>query len=1254
NVSRYFSARALKYLVDPEIKDRLLIFLRNNVITKDTYSYYAHINIPITAALENFSSVLDEDVYALLMEELKKGNVGALWVTRQENYTSEALSSILTHIKRYNNPWGWRTRYPNHGDPSYARYKSFLYEDTDRDEFLNIINKTKEEEKNIWRLLYLTNQVTTYYLTDAKLRNHRDNQTAEIEVESIFNNPELIDPLSSLKNIEPDLLMQYIKNIISVETLEIYGQYEMYASLLSTDAAFKYRAYKEALRTMALANKSVVIKLFAQEGKLMIWDIDYTYSGVEMNFPELTSLRWSDDNIPELKELLNSEYEYYRNAAQIALDKIAAGNYDVVGGTINNNSLPINPRNMPPQGPSTSGMFSIMLPMMFVPFGMEQVLDFNFGISLIITGVIIAGIIFIASKLYKTIKRRGPPTAITWILVAILVPGNTILPVTATSTPAQTEQTKISLSSKNLQQTDDKGAISILPSEKIVIFVLDSGIDTALVSGDRVIGDLVYETSPGHGTLIARIIYDKCPECLIYSLKLLKTSETSFSQQDFVSTLGRVLSFVKDHPDVRVVLNVSSGNYTYNSEEHELIKELYKEGVIIVAACGNNNVSLPQYPAAYEEVIAVGAMKNTWEKADYSNYGDYVDISDIDAVITIMERIDSSLRVILGRSLGARKGFEQVFFPKIMTYVKANSYDAKVEQFEIAFNDFKSALELGFLELTPQEKADINNLFNLIDKMEASSGFSREMLREDLMFTLDLYIDKYGYDYPDAVKEKLMLSLRDLYSKNKIMQLFEDVLSGGVDVSEIQDRVWNIEREELWQLTRQEEDMLRSIEKLVEIERLENGINEIFVLLPSIIENQFNKSVIQGFVEKVTHLNDDMMKFVIDDSSLEWEIVTSLDELTSSIRAISQLEVTQAGTSFTAPAISGLVGKILSINSQLTPNLVAKIIMENADSGALGVGKLMNYDRTVMKTKTLLKEEILEKEEADSLNAFIFDPVTTSLLLTSLWLLFKAYSIISTVVGGVLVGVVVYILIKRYNKKIAEDQEQVLNQVGSEEKMGTFWKRNNSGIWKLIFIKDSQEMAGELPQIQIGTNNSDDTTLPSLSRRRPLDMHPITLFGPSLYSAVPLMFAPVFMGIGTISGIAVVKAALIAGIIALGVMGIQKFVRWFAKKHSAPNDKNTTENSLVIQKQWTQDLSFLYPEMQVYVSEQQLNALIPGAGIIKAFINIFEKYFKTANIIIYIIFTSAFCYLSPIRADFQDISAIISIIIGSLFLGLAF
>lgn len=49
--------------------------------------------------------------------------------------------------------------------------------------------------------------------------------------------------------------------------------------------------------------------------------------------------------------------------------------------------------------------------------------------------------------------------------------------------------------------------------------------------------------------------------------------------------------------------------------------------VVIVAAMGNDNTDVPNYPAAYPQVIAVCAVDDQGQRAPFSNYGPHAFIS---------------------------------------------------------------------------------------------------------------------------------------------------------------------------------------------------------------------------------------------------------------------------------------------------------------------------------------------------------------------------------------------------------------------------------------------------------------------------------------------------------------------------------------------------------------------------------------------------------------------------------------------------
>lgn len=76
------------------------------------------------------------------------------------------------------------------------------------------------------------------------------------------------------------------------------------------------------------------------------------------------------------------------------------------------------------------------------------------------------------------------------------------------------------------------------------------------------------------------------------------------------------------------VINNSWGRSgAYSQYEQDIINYAVSKGSIVVAAAGNSNNDLPFYPAGYVHVLAVASVNENDQKASYSNYGKYVDIS---------------------------------------------------------------------------------------------------------------------------------------------------------------------------------------------------------------------------------------------------------------------------------------------------------------------------------------------------------------------------------------------------------------------------------------------------------------------------------------------------------------------------------------------------------------------------------------------------------------------------------------------------
>lgn len=81
-----------------------------------------------------------------------------------------------------------------------------------------------------------------------------------------------------------------------------------------------------------------------------------------------------------------------------------------------------------------------------------------------------------------------------------------------------------------------------------------------------------------------------------------------------------------DTSDGAKVITMSLGVDGPSTVLREAVRYASENGVVMVAASGNSGSSFVSYPAAYPQVIAVGATDTTGSRASFSNYGSGLDV----------------------------------------------------------------------------------------------------------------------------------------------------------------------------------------------------------------------------------------------------------------------------------------------------------------------------------------------------------------------------------------------------------------------------------------------------------------------------------------------------------------------------------------------------------------------------------------------------------------------------------------------------
>jgi hypothetical protein len=133
------------------------------------------------------------------------------------------------------------------------------------------------------------------------------------------------------------------------------------------------------------------------------------------------------------------------------------------------------------------------------------------------------------------------------------------------------------------------------------------------------------DAESGHGTFIAGLIRQVAPAADIYAAKVLDSHGVG---DDL--TVAKAMQQLPADVDI---INLSLGGYT-DRDTPPLAIETAMQAIgtkhhTVVAAAGNNGSGRPFWPAAFEDVLAVGAVETkgdgNWNRADYSNYGPWVD-----------------------------------------------------------------------------------------------------------------------------------------------------------------------------------------------------------------------------------------------------------------------------------------------------------------------------------------------------------------------------------------------------------------------------------------------------------------------------------------------------------------------------------------------------------------------------------------------------------------------------------------------------
>jgi Subtilase family len=171
---------------------------------------------------------------------------------------------------------------------------------------------------------------------------------------------------------------------------------------------------------------------------------------------------------------------------------------------------------------------------------------------------------------------------------------------------------------------------------RVLVHVLDTGLVDGAARDHTWLGGVTGDPDPvvggtiprytGHGTFIAGVARCMAPATEVFVRAAFNRSGAKL-ELDFVREVETALASGAD------VISLSAG--TSSRKDVPLLafevfwkaRFLFHKGVVLVAAAGNNSDRRPFWPAAFEQVVSVGALAANWRnRASFSNFGGWVDV----------------------------------------------------------------------------------------------------------------------------------------------------------------------------------------------------------------------------------------------------------------------------------------------------------------------------------------------------------------------------------------------------------------------------------------------------------------------------------------------------------------------------------------------------------------------------------------------------------------------------------------------------
>ena len=315
-------------------------------------------------------------------------------------------------------------------------------------------------------------------------------------------------------------------------------------------------------------------------------------------------------------------------------------------------------------------------------------------------------------------------------------------------------------------------AITVDLGSKVKVAIIDSGVDYTedidvymrknFIPGEDEVS-IIYEDSCGHGTSVAGIIAAKGsedgfkginPNVELYSAKVLDSNLSA--------PISRVVEAIYWAIDNEVnIINISFGTATDSDALKLAIQDAYAAGILLIAAAGNNLTI--EYPAAYDEVIAVGSVDSMGERSQYSATGEDLELMAPGELILSTSHF-GGFTVSSGTSMAAPHvtGIASILWQKDIS----SSNDFIRNLLDLSANKYGDSVEYGYglidLEYALGQYDEFKNLY--VDNEQLDSIIEEEKRNGGL---LDNTSEVIAFDDVDYVKGSWTQSSHDSYAEAK-------------------------------------------------------------------------------------------------------------------------------------------------------------------------------------------------------------------------------------------------------------------------------------------------------------------------------------------------------------------------------------------------------------------------------------------------------------------------------------------------------